>query len=367
MQKTTQVLILAALMSAGVALGVAIGRQAEPVAQAQPKVELPVSLREMQEAFNRASEQATQSVVHITSKTGGRSMDPRSPTGGVGSGVVVGADGLIVTNYHVIQGAKTLWVRLYDGSEWPARSVGTDPDSDLGLIRIEATGLKPLEFADSDAARVGDWVVAIGSPFGYNHTVTAGIVSAKHRVAEWGKPYQDFIQTDAAINPGNSGGALVNLRGELLGINTAIVSKGGGGEGVGLAISSKLAQYVVERLKKDGRVRRGFMGIYPTDVNQTLVEALADYGIRNMQDLLDETGLDRPRGAFVTRVEPESPAAKAKLRPNDVVVEFNGRKIGNTTELFFVVADAAPGQKVRVKVMRDRKELELDVELGERK
>jgi serine protease Do len=370
MQRTTQLLMMSALLSAGVAAGVAIGRHVEPGnAVAATRPELPAGLKDLQEAFNRVAEKATQSVVHITTRVDKRVVDPRlQPSSNVGSGVITSEDGLIITNHHVIEGAKTLWVRLYDGSELPATVVGDDADSDLALLKVDTGGrpLPALKFADSEKARVGDWVLAIGSPFGYNHSVTSGIVSAKHRVAEWGKPYQDFIQTDAPINPGNSGGALVDLRGELLGINAAIVSKGGGGEGIGLSISSTLVQYVVERLKKDGRVRRGYMGIKPIEINQTLVDALAADGIRSVQDLLDETGLDRPRGVWITFVEPDSPAARAKLHANDVMVEFNGKKVAGLTELFFVVADAAPGQKVKVKVLRARKEIEIEVELAER-
>ncbi len=368
MQKTTQVLMLTALLSGGIAAGVILGRQAETAAAGSSRPELPVSLKEMQDAFNRVSEKATQSVVHITTKQAVRPDNPWSPGGtNVGSGVIYSEDGLIITNHHVIDRAKTLWVRLYDGSELPAKVVGYDADSDLALVQVEAGRKLPaLKFADSENARVGDWVVAIGSPFGYNHTVTAGIVSAKHRIAEWGKPYQDFIQTDAAINPGNSGGALVDLRGELLGINTAIVSKSGGDAGIGLAISSKLVEYVVQRLKRDGKVRRGYMGITPTEVNMSLVDARSDEGIRNLQDLLDDIGLDRPRGAWITFVQSDSPAARAKIRPGDVLIEFNGRRIPSVSDLFFTVADAAPGQKVKVKLMRDRKEIEVDVELGER-
>jgi serine protease Do len=264
---------------------------------------------------------------------------------------------------------RGLRVRFVDGREFAAKVLGTDPESDLALLKIDVprgTRLAPAAFADSDRARVGDWVLAIGSPYGYNHTVTQGIVSAKHRVTELGKPYEDFLQTDASINPGNSGGALVNLRGELVGINAAIVSQSRGSEGIGLAISSKLAKSIVERLKRDGRVRRGFLGITPAELNQALVDKLANDGIRTVQDLLDEVGLDRPRGIWIEEVQPGSPAARAGIRRRDVVVEFNGAKVTGKSHLFFLVADTPPGQKVSVKYLRDRKENEVSVELAER-
>ena len=241
-----------------------------------------------------------------------------------------------------------------------------EPVEPLGGAVEAGRDLPILEWGDSDAARVGDWVLAIGSPYGYNHTVTQGIVSAKHRVTELGKPYEDFLQTDASINPGNSGGALVNLRGELVGINAAIVSQSRGSEGIGLAISAKLARSIVERLKRDGRVRRGFLGITPAELSQTLVDKLSNDGIRTVQDLLDEVGLEKPRGIWVEEVQPGSPAAKAGIRRRDVVVEFNGAKVAGKSHLFFLVADTPPGQKVTLKYLRDRKENEVAVELAER-
>ncbi len=214
---------------------------------------------------------------------------------------------------------------------------------------------------------MGDWCLAIGSPFGYNHTVTAGIVSAKHRRAQLGLPYQDFLQTDAAINPGNSGGALVNLKGELVGINTAIVSETRGNDGVGFAISSNLVKWVAERLRQEGRVRRGYLGVKLADVDTQLVEALREeYGIRSLEELLDHLGLKEPRGAFVFEVEPATPAAEAGFKDKDVIVEFNGERVAGQGDMLFKVARLSPGTVVTVKVLRDRKERQLEVKLGER-
>jgi serine protease Do len=248
--------------------------------------------------------------------------------------------------------------------------VGTDAETDLALLKIEVpkdVPLVPATFANSDEVQVGDWCLAIGSPFGYNHTVTAGIVSAKHRRAMLSMPYQDFIQTDAAINPGNSGGALVNVRGELVGINTAIVSGTRTSEGVGLAISANLVRWVVDRLLKHGRVRRGFLGIVPSDFNDALVAELKNDGIRSVKDLLDDVGLKEPKGVFIADVSAKSPAEKGGMRKGDVIVEFNGKPVKNQGDMFFRVAEATPGTQVEVKVLRDRQEKVLKVELAERR
>src|SRR5438477_110920 len=203
-------------------------------------------------------------------------------------------------NHHVVDAdgrRQTLRVRLADGREFPAKVVGTDSETDLALLKIDPKdeSLIPIRFANSDQVRVGHLCLAIGSPFGYSHSVTFGTVSAKHRHAQLSQPYQDFIQTDAPINPGNSGGALVNIKGELIGINAAIVSETRGSDGVGLAIASNLVKFVSDQLQKYGRVRRGFLGIKPMD----LEEALAGYGIKTMEELLQDVGLKSPRGVFV--------------------------------------------------------------------
>ncbi|HXX92708.1 MAG TPA: trypsin-like peptidase domain-containing protein, partial [Planctomycetota bacterium] len=267
MSSTMRTVLLALFLVAGVVAGLGIGRamdgrsEAAPAA-ARPRPEPPAGLVMLSDSFADAAQFAMPSVVHITTQGGGTG-DFLSPQG-VGSGIIVSDKGHILTNYHVTElageRARALRVRFSDGHELPAKIVGTDQESDLALLKIDPKDLTliPIQFADSDKVRVGDWCLAIGSPFGYNHTVTAGIVSAKHRRAQLTTPYQDFLQTDAAINPGNSGGALVNLKGELIGINTAIVSESRGNEGLGFAIASNMASWVKERLIRDGKVRRGY-------------------------------------------------------------------------------------------------------------
>jgi serine protease Do len=281
--------------------------------------------------------------------------------------VIVSADGHILTNHHVVDAEgrrQTLRVRFSDGREFPAKIEGTDSESDLALLKIEAKGaaLVPIRFADSDKVRVGHLCLAIGSPFGYSHSVTFGTVSAKHRHAQLSQPYQDFIQTDAPINPGNSGGALVNIKGELIGINAAIVSQNRGSDGVGLAIASNLAKQVSDQLQKFGRVRRGYLGIGPLDLEQVV----AQYGIRSMRELLDEVGLKDQRGVFVDYVQTNSPAEKAGLKKGDVIVEFNGEPVTGQSDMFFKVAKVTPGSSVTLRALQKKKEAEIKLSVIER-
>ncbi len=361
------------LLAAGVAAGLGLGRRfdAGTAASVPERPAPPAALAGIQDSFSAAAEFAMQSVVHITTDSGFVG-DPWQVQG-VGSGVVVSAEGHILTNNHVAEAGRdragSLRVRFSDGKEFPARVMGADQETDLALLKIDAgkdARLVPAVFADSDRVRVGDWCLAIGSPFGYNHTVTAGIVSAKHRRATLGLPYQDFIQTDAAINPGNSGGALVNIRGELLGINTAIVTESRGNDGVGLAIASNLVRWVKDCLVKDGRVRRGFLGIRLAEINAALVEDLKErYGIRSMEELLEEVGLKEPKGVYVFEVDRDSPAAKAGIKENGVITEINGKPV-SLNELLFKIAESPPGTEVVLKVLRDGKQKEHKVVLGER-
>jgi len=360
----TKLVLLIMVLAVGIAGGVAAGKYAERRAEAA-KVSSGPTAWELQDSFAASAEVAMRSVVHITSSRRENS-DLFGAGDSVGSGVIVSAEGHILTNHHVVENSRVLWVRFADGREFEARVVGTDPESDLALVKIEAAGLVPAVLGDSDAMRVGDWVLAIGSPFGYNHTVTAGIVSAKHRRAQLNLPYQDFIQTDAAINPGNSGGALVNLKGEVVGINTAIVSESRRSEGVGLAIASNLAKWVTDRLQKQGRVRRGFLGIVPHDINRELVSVLRDRGITSLEQLLDELGLKEAVGVFVSEVPENTPAARAGLQPDDVIVEFNGRRISGQSDVFFRVAEIEPGTTVAMRVLRGKRDREFKVELAER-
>lgn len=353
-----------ALLGAGIAGGVGLAsRQSN---------ESPGNLRaalELQASFNRAAETATRSVVHITQRSEGFQSD------NVGSGIIVTKEGHIVTNGHVVGQGSECQVRFVDGSEYSGTVVGEDRESDISVLKIEAPGeaLVPLEFADSDRVRVGDIVFAIGSPYGYNHTVTSGIVSAKHRRIEEGKPYEDYLQTDAAINPGNSGGALVNLEGKLVGLNTAMVSQTRAGQGIGLAIASKLVKWVQERLIRDGVVRRGYLGIVPLDVDIGMIERVRRQtrlplleGVGTQEELLKHYGLTEATGVLIARVMDGSPAEKAGLRYEDVLAEFDGKPVRSRHEIFFRVAEIAPGVKVRLKFRRGGQEQGAEVVLGER-
>ncbi len=257
----------------------------------------------------------------------------------LGTGFVLSSDGYIVTNNHVVEGAEEVIVKTRDGKEWKAEIVGTDPKIDVALLKIKAKGLKPVRLGDSDKMRVGDWVVAIGNPFGLEQTVTAGIVSAKGRVIGSG-PYDDFIQTDAAINPGNSGGPLFNLRGEVVGINTAIYSRSGGNNGIGFAIPINLAKSVIRELKATGHVTRARLGVRITDVDKETMKAL---------------GLKRREGALVPQVEAGSAADRAGIRAGDVIVEFDGEPIKKAHDLPIRVARHHPGDRVTLKVIRNGK------------
>ena len=268
----------------------------------------------------------------------------------LGSGFIISKDGFIVTNNHVVEGATEVKVVLKDGSEYKAKIYGTDPKTDIALLKIDPKGkdLPVVKFGDSDALKVGEWVLAIGNPFGLSYTVTAGIVSAKGRVIGEG-PYDDFIQTDASINPGNSGGPLVNMKGEVVGINTAIIKNA---QGIGFAIPINLAKHVIEQLKEHRRVIRGWLGVYIQDVTPSLAKALK---------------LPVNRGAIVTKVIPKSPAERAGLKPNDVIIRYDGKEVKNSHQLSILVSNTKPGTKVKLVVIRDGKEKTLKVRIGELK
>tara|TARA_R110002049_G_scaffold4601_4_gene31987 strand:- start:272018 stop:273520 length:1503 start_codon:yes stop_codon:yes gene_type:complete len=273
---------------------------------------------------------------------------------GMGSGVIVRKDGYILTNNHVVEGADELLVELSDGRKVAGEIVGTDPETDLAVVKIEASGLQEAVFGSSDEIRVGDWVLAIGSPFGLDQTVTAGIISGKNRVqgiVDGGNGFEDFLQTDAAINPGNSGGPLVNLRGELVGINTAILSRSGASAGIGFAIPVSLARPVLQSIIESGQVRRGFLGAAVDDVDPALVE---------------KYGLKVTRGAFIGSVLEDQPAAKAGLQPGDVVTKLDGRDCIGGQQLRNYVASRTPGSIVAMDVNRDGESLKIQVKLDER-
>ncbi len=276
---------------------------------------------------------------------------------GLGSGVIVSADGLILTNNHVAGEADELTVRLADGRDFEAEVVGADKRSDLAVIRIDAEGLPFAKLGDSDALRVGEWVLAVGSPFHLEQTVTAGIVSATGRQRVNLTDYEDFIQTDAAINPGNSGGPLVNLRGEVVGVNTAIATRSGGYQGVGFAIPANMANVIMADLISEGRVIRGWLGVVIRDLDRDLAQSL---------------GLERVEGALVNEVVADSPAGEAGLEGGDVILKFNGQVIHNVDNLRNRVAMTRPGTEAEVEVSRNGKirtfvvklrELPEDVEL----
>jgi serine protease Do len=268
----------------------------------------------------------------------------------LGSGVIVDSSGYIVTNNHVVSKADEIKVLLNDKREFIGKVVGTDPKSDLAVIKINAKDLPMVPWGDSDKLEVGEYVLAIGNPFGLNQTVTQGIVSAVGRANVGIADYEDFIQTDAAINPGNSGGALVNARGHLVGINTAIFSRSGGYMGIGFAVPSNMTRTVMDSLIKGGKVVRGWLGVSIQDVTA---------------DLAKQFGLKESRGALVGEVIADSPAAAAGIQSGDIITAFNGKAVENTSILRNTVAQTPVGKTVKVDLLRDKKTMSLDVKITE--
>jgi len=271
----------------------------------------------------------------------------------LGSGILISRDGEILTNYHVVRNADTIRVKMADQTEYEARLVGKDDRTDLALIKIRqpSVPLPVAKLGSSSQINVGDWVMAIGNPFGLEHTVTAGIVSAKGRVIGAG-PYDNFIQTDASINPGNSGGPLINADGEVIGVNSAIFSQSGGNVGIGFAIPIDLAKKVAQQLRKNGRVVRGWLGVRAQDVTPALALSL---GLtRNPHDT-----------ALVTEVAEKSPAAEAGVKSGDIIVEFNGKAVPKSHEFPGLIADTLPGQRVTLRIFRDKKEQLIGIKIGE--
>ncbi len=267
----------------------------------------------------------------------------------LGSGFLFDPAGYIITNNHVVEGAEDIIVKLSSGEEIHADIIGRDPKTDLALIKLKKAGTYPyLALGDSGQLKIGDWVVAIGNPFGLDHTVTAGILSARSRAIGAG-PYDDFLQTDASINPGNSGGPLLNLSGDVIGINTAIVA---GGTGIGFAIPTNLAKGVVDQLKAKGRVVRGWMGVVIQKVTPELAKSY---------------GLGEPRGALVGDIDPEGPSVAAKLKRGDIILKFDGQDVKSWQDLPIIVANTTVSKKVKVLVFRDKKEVTLDLTVAELK
>ena len=278
----------------------------------------------------------------------GENADPR-PMTSMGSGFVVDASGLIVTNNHVVEGADTIEVHLQDDTILKAELVGRDPKTDLAVIRVKP--VKPLptvSFGDSDRLRIGEWVMAIGNPFGLGGSVSLGIVSARNRDINAG-PYDDYIQTDAAINKGNSGGPLFNLKGEVVGINTAIFSPTGGSVGIGFSVPANTAKNVIDQLVKYGETRRGWLGVK--------IQAVTD-------EIAESMNIERARGALVADVTPTGPAEKAGIQPGDVIVEFNNRPVNSMRDLPKVVAETEIGKQVPVKLLRKGQEVMVMAEVG---
>lgn len=269
---------------------------------------------------------------------------------GQGSGVIVEANGLIITNNHVVNKADEIRVFLSDKREFKGKLIGTDTKTDIAIVKIEATGLPTVPWADSDQLEVGEYVLAVGSPFGLTQTVTMGIVSAVGRASMGIAEYEDFIQTDAAINPGNSGGALVNVRGELVGINTAIFSQSGGNMGIGFAVPSNLSRAIMDQLVRTGKVVRGWLGVAIQDLTP---------------ELATQFGITDTKGVLVSDVMAESPAKKAGFERADVIVEYDGKSMDSPTHLRNAVAQTPIGKKVSVKLIRDKKPKTIEVTIVE--
>jgi Do/DeqQ family serine protease len=315
-------------------------------------------------SFRVAAQKASQAVVSInTSKAADRPSadDPwfrfffgdqgAVPQSGLGSGVIISPDGYILTNNHVVEGATEIDVALYDSRKARARVIGTDPETDLAILKINLDRLPVITLGNSDALRVGDQVLAIGNPFGVGLTVTSGIVSALGRNQLGINTFENFIQTDAAINPGNSGGALVDVNGNLMGINTAIYSRSGGSMGIGFAIPVSTAKLVLDGIVRDGVVTRGWIGVEPADLSPELMETF---------------GVKAKKGVLITGVLQNGPAAQAGVKPGDVVVQVGSKEVGNVSELLTAVASLKPGAPTLFKLQRRSDSLEVTVTPGKR-
>ena len=340
----------------GLALGASGGLPARTLAASRAAPGgIPAQLR-LDGSFAKLAEAVTPAVVNVNtdrrgpggSSTGDVPGRPERTPRGLGSGVIIDPSGVALTNAHVVGAASEVEVTLLDGTKHRAKVVGADKKTDLAVLRLEADGKKfPfLPLGDSNEAQVGDWVLAVGSPFGLQATVTSGIVSAKARQIGAG-PYDDYLQTDAAINPGNSGGPLVNMRGEVIGINTAIVR---GGSGIGFAIPATMAKQIAGQLLENGKVTRGWLGV--------ALQPLTS-------DLAVSFGAEGKKGALISDVTADSPAAKAGLKSGDVLLEVDGHQVENPGDVARAVALVAPGRKATLTVWRDKAQMSVDIVLGE--
>jgi serine protease Do len=282
----------------------------------------------------------------------GRQMQPRPEREqSLGSGVIVTSDGTILTNNHVIDGASDIKVELSDKREFSAKLVGTDPRTDIAVLKIEATGLPTLALGDSSKLQVGDVIFAIGDPFGVGETATMGIISATQRSGLGIENYEDFIQTDAPINPGNSGGAMIDLHGNVIGINTAIETGGAGGSvGIGFAIPINMAHSVMDQIVRHGKVVRGYLGLYPQDVTPQIAK---------------QFGLTEPGGALIAEVSPDTPASRAGLKRGDVILKVNGEPVRSANDLRLRISQTAPGTTVKLAISHDGKPQDVNLTLGE--
>jgi len=323
-------------------------------------------------SFRQAAQKAAPAVVSISvqqkSRGKSRRADPwfrffeepedEAPSGGMGSGVIVSPEGYILTNHHVIEGAEAIEVNLNDGRRAMAKVIGTDPETDLALLKIELGQLPVIVLGQVDSLQVGDAVLAIGNPFGVGQTVTSGIVSALGRKQLGINTFENFIQTDAAINPGNSGGALVDANGALMGINTAIYSRSGGNMGIGFAVPVSTATQIMDSLIKDGKVTRGWIGVEPRPLNAELAES---FGIAK-----DKSTGELPKGVLINGVLQNSPAAKAGLQPGDLILKVAGQGVGDVPDMLSRVAALKPGETAVILLQRNGQSMEVRVTPGTR-
>jgi serine protease Do len=337
-----------------------------PLGSAQPAAELPLT-----GSFNPVVKKVVPAVVSITADKmvrtsgrqapfsfgpfgdlfGGPGQEPQERRSqGLGSGVIVSPDGYILTNHHVIDGAEQIEVHLDDKRDLQAKLIGTDSKTDIAILKVEAKDLPVVKFGNSDSVQVGDIVLAVGSPFGLRQSVTMGIVGGTGRGSLGIEDYEDFIQTDAAINPGNSGGALINIHGELIGINTAILSRSGGNQGIGFAVPVNMAHRIMTQIIEHGKVSRGYIGV----------------GIQNLTpELANQFGAPATRGALIRSVEPGSPAEGASLKQGDIVLEVDGQAVEDSRTLSLAVAGKDPGATVDLTVWRNEKKVQVPLKLGE--
>lgn len=343
---------LAALAVPGAALAVPAGGYADLVEELSPAVVFVEVKGKVTPASAEQDDQAEEFFREFQRRFGDRvpPMPERGPRQGVGSGFIVSEDGMIVTNNHVIAGAETVTVKFADGSKHEAKVIGSDPLTDIAVLDIEGDDLPTVEFGSSDDMRVGDEVIAMGNPFGLGGTVTTGIVSAKGRNINAG-PFDDFIQTDAAINRGNSGGPLFNAEGEVIGVNTAIISPSGGSAGIGFAVPSDMVRDIVADLSDDGKIDRGWLGVQLKPMSEEVAQVL---------------GFEQGTGAVIERVLPDTPAAEAGLEEGDIVLSFGGTKIESLRDLTSEVAGKAPGEEFDIEVLRKGEKTMLNVTLATR-